>query len=213
MAASQRFVIDIKGKQSHGSTPWQAVDPIMIGTKIIDGIQTIVSRNLELTKEGAVISVGSFHSGVRFNIIPESAQIIGTIRTLDRDMKKQIRDRMTQLVPTIAKAYGGKAVISIVDGADITFNDPELTKQLVPSLKKILPEDKVYQIKAITGAEDFSYFQNEIPGFFFFLGGTSLGIPANEIPSHHTPDFIVEDDALIIGVKAISQIAIDFLRN
>ena len=213
MAASQRFVIDIKGKQSHGSTPWQGVDPIMIGTKIIDGIQTIVSRNLELTKEGAVISVGSFHSGVRFNIIPESAQIIGTIRTLDRDMKEQIRDRMTQLVPTIAKAYGGEAVISIVDGADITFNDPELTKQLVPSLKRVLSEDKVYQIKAITGAEDFSYFQNEIPGFFFFLGGTSLATPANEIPSHHTPDFIAEDDALIIGVKAISQIAIDFLRN
>ena len=213
MAASQRFVINIKGKQSHGSTPWQGVDPIMIGTKIIDGIQTIISRNLELTKEGAVISVGSFHSGVRFNIIPESAQIIGTIRTLDRDMKEQIRDRMNQLVPTIAKAYGGEAVISIVDGADITFNDPELTKQLLPSLKRVLPENKVYEIKAITGAEDFSYFQNEIPGFFFFLGGTSLAIPANEIPSHHTPDFIAEDDALIIGVKAISQIAIDFLRN
>lgn len=212
MAASQRFVIDVKGKQAHGSTPWQSIDPILIAAKIVDGLQTIVSRNIDLTKEGAVISVGSVHSGIRFNIIPESAQIVGTIRTLDRDMKEVIRMRMLSLVPSIAKAYGGEAIVRIEDGADITYNDPALTAQLIPSLKKVTNSKRVFEINAITGAEDFSYFQNEIPGFFFFLGGTHPDTAASDIASHHTPDFIVEDDALWLGVKALSQITFDYLK-
>ena len=213
MAASQRFVIDVKGKQAHGSTPWKSIDPVLISAKIIDGLQTIVSRNIDLTQEGAVISVGSVHTGIRFNIIPETAQIIGTIRTLDRQMKEQIRHRMMDLVPTIAKAYGGVASLRIEDGADITYNDPTLTAQLIPSLKSVTSKDKVYEINAITGAEDFSYFQNEVPGFFFFLGGTSPDKPANEIASHHTPDFIVEDSALRLGVEAMTRIALDYFAR
>lgn len=212
MAASQRFVIDVKGKQAHGSTPWQSIDPILISAKIVDGLQTIVSRNIDLTKEGAVISVGSIHAGIRFNIIPESAQIIGTIRTLDRDMKETIRKRMLKLIPTIANAYGGEAIVRIEDGAEITYNDPNLTAQLIPSLKKITHSENVFEINAITGAEDFSYFQKEIPGFFFFLGGTHPNTAATEIASHHTPDFKVDDSALLLGVKALSKITLDFLK-
>lgn len=212
MAASQRFVIDVKGKQAHGSTPWQSIDPVLISAKIIDGLQTIVSRNIDLTKEGAVISVGSVHTGIRFNIIPETAQIVGTIRTLDREMKEQIRKRMTDLVPTIAQAYGGEATVQIEDGADITYNDPTLTAQLVPSLKKVTAAEKVYEINAITGAEDFSYFQNEIPGFFFFLGGTPPHTPTAEIASHHTPAFLADDSALRLGVEAMTRLALDYFQ-
>ena len=213
MAASQRFVIDVKGKQAHGSTPWQSIDPILITAKIVDGLQTIVSRNIDLTKEGAVISVGSIHSGIRFNIIPEHAQIVGTIRTLDRGMKEVIRERMLNLVPSIAKAYGGEAIVRIEDGADITYNDPTLTAQLIPSLKKVTQSDKVFEINAITGAEDFSYFQNEIPGFFFFLGGTHPDTAAADIASHHTPDFIADDSALGLGVNALIRITLDYLEQ
>ena len=213
MAASQRFVIDVKGKQAHGSTPWQSIDPILISAKIIDGIQTIVSRNLQLTKEAAVISVGSVHSGIRFNIIPETAQLVGTIRTLDPMMKEKIRERMHQMIPKIAQAYGGDAVVTIEDGADITYNDPKLTSQMLPTLQSVMGAENVIEVDAITGAEDFSYFQNEIPGMFFFLGGTSPELSEAEAPSHHTPDFIVDDRALIKGVEVMSNLALDYLKK
>lgn len=213
MAASQRFVIDVKGKQAHGSTPWQSIDPVLISAKIIDGIQTIVSRNLQLTKEAAVISVGSVHSGIRFNIIPETAQLVGTIRTLDPMMKEKIRERMHQMIPKIAQAYGGDAVVTIEDGADITYNDPKLTSQMLPTLQSVMGVENVIEVDAITGAEDFSYYQNEIPGLFFFLGGTSPELSEAEAPSHHTPDFIVDDRALIKGVEVMSNLALDYLKN
>ena len=212
MAASQRFVIDVKGKQAHGSTPWQSVDPIVAAAQIINGLQTIVSRESQLTKEGAVISIGSIHSGIRFNIIPESLQMIGTIRTLDYDMKDLIRKRMTEMVPAIAKAYRAEASIDIQDGADITFNHLELTRQMVPTLKRVAGEENVEVIKAITGAEDFSYFQSEIPGFFFFLGGTPISMKMEDAPSHHTPDFFVDDAGMLLGVKAMSQLTLDYLE-
>lgn len=213
MAASQRFVIDVKGKQAHGSTPWQSIDPVLISAKIIDGIQTIVSRNLQLTKEAAVISVGSVHSGIRFNIIPETAQLVGTIRTLDPMMKEKIRERMHQMIPKIAQAYGGDAVVTIEDGADITYNDPKLTSQMLPTLQSVMGVENVIEVDAITGAEDFSYYQNEIPGLFFFLGGTSPELSEAEAPSHHTPDFIVDDRALIKGVEVMSNLALDYLKK
>ena len=213
MASSQRFIINVKGKQAHGSTPWQSVDPIIVGAQIINGLQTIISRESQLTKEGAVISVGSIHSGIRFNIIPEDLQMIGTIRTLDRDMKELIRKRMMEMVPAIAKAYRAEATVEIQDGADITFNDVALTKQMVPTLEKVAGKENVMEIPAITGAEDFSYFQREIPGLFFFLGGTPLDIDPKDAPSHHTPDFFVDDKGMILGVKAMSQLALDFLNQ
>lgn len=212
MAASQRFVIKVKGKQAHGSTPWQSVDPIVASAQIINGLQTLISRESQLTKEGAVISVGSIHSGIRFNIIPEELEMIGTIRTLDKDMKELIRNRMEEMVPTIASAYRAEATVDIQDGADITFNNIALTKKMIPTLERIAGKDKVYEIEAITGAEDFSYFQNEVPGFFFFLGGTPLNMKESEAPSHHTPSFFVEDASMLLGVKALSNLAVDYLK-
>jgi len=212
MASSQRFVINVKGKQAHGSQPWMSVDPILISAKIVDGLQSIISRNAELTKEAAVISVGSIHSGIRFNIIPEEAQMIGTIRTLDKEMKEVIRNRMTELVPKIAQAYGGEAEVIIQDGAPITYNDPDLTSQMIPSIERVLGKDNVEVVNAVTGAEDFSYFQQEIPGFYFFLGGTPKTLPETEAPSHHTPNFFIDDSALIYGVNVLTAMVKDYLK-
>jgi len=211
MAATQRFVIKIKGKQVHGSTPWKSVDPITISAQIINGLQTLVSRESELTKEAAVISIGSIYSGIRFNIIPEELEMIGTIRTLDKEMKEIIRNRINSMVPSIAKAYRATASVEIKDGADITFNNPGLTEIMIPSLQKIAGIDNVIEIPAITDVEDFSYFQSQILGFFFFLSGTPLDVNENKAPSHHTPDFFIDDKALIIGVKVLSQLAMDYL--
>jgi amidohydrolase len=213
MAASQRFVINVKGKQAHGSTPWQSVDPIVTSAQIINGLQTLISRESELTEEGAVISVGSIHSGIRFNIIPESLEMIGTIRTLDKDMKELIRKRMQEMVPAIAQAYRAEAKVTIQDGADITFNNEALTEKMIPTLERVAGNENVYEINAITGAEDFSYFQNEVPGLFFFLGGTPLDMKESEAPSHHTPSFIVDDASMKLGVKALSNLAVDFLKS
>ena len=212
MASSQRFVIDVKGKQAHGARPWMSVDPILISAKIIDGIQSIISRNSDLTKAAAVISVGSIQSGIRFNIIPETAQLIGTIRTLDSEMKEIIRQRLNTLVPSIAEAYGGKATVKIQDGAPITYNDPKLTNQMVPTIERVLGKNVEF-IDAVTGAEDFSYFQLKIPGFYFFLGGTPLNIPEADAPSHHTPEFFVDDSALEYGVNVLTAMAKDYLKN
>ncbi|TAI48937.1 amidohydrolase [Flagellimonas allohymeniacidonis] len=210
MAAAQRFVINVKGKQTHGSQPWGGVDPILISAKIIDGLQTIISREAELTNEAAVISVGKITSGVRFNIIPESAEMIGTIRTLDYDMQKLINRRMEEMVPAIAKAYGGDATIDIQTTTSITFNDPDLTAQMVPTLESVAGQENVVIHKAITGAEDFSYFQEKVPGLYFFLGGMTPG--TTEAYPHHTPDFKIDDSGLQLGVKAMTQLALDYLN-
>ncbi|MGA0443739.1 MAG: amidohydrolase [Flavobacteriaceae bacterium] len=213
MAASQRFVINVKGKQAHGSAPWQSVDPIVASAQIINGLQTLVSRESQLTKEAAVISVGSIHSGIRFNIIPESLEMIGTIRTLDLDMKEHIRKRMNEMVPAIAQAYRAEATVEIQDGTDITFNDTALTTQILPSLQRVAGKENVIEIDAITGAEDFSYFQKEVPGFFFFLGGTPLSMDEKDAPSHHTPAFFVDDASMKLGVKALTQLTLDYLAK
>jgi amidohydrolase len=211
MAAAQSFTIKVKGKQSHGSQPWSGVDPILISAKIIDGLQTIISREANLTKEAAVITVGKIKSGVRFNIIPESAEMIGTIRTLDYGMKDLINRRMMEMVPAIAKAYGGEASIEIKDATDITFNDPELVSLMIPTLKRVAGDENIQTQKAITGAEDFSYFQREVPGFFFFLGGMT---PGNEESfPHHTPDFRIDEAGLMLGVKALTELSLDYLNK
>ena len=212
MAAAQRFIIDVKGKQAHGSAPWMSVDPVVIASQIVNGLQTIISRNSELTKEGAVISVGSIHAGIRFNIIPESAKMVGTIRTLDEDMKQRIIKRMHEMVPQIAAAYGGSAEVSIQETAALTYNDPALTTQAVKSLNKALGNENVVMMRAVTGAEDFSAFQEKVPGFYFFLGGLAEGLTPAEAPSHHTPEFEVNDAGMIHGVKAMVQLSLDYLN-
>ncbi len=210
MAAAQSFTINVKGKQSHGSQPWSGVDPILISAKIIDGLQTIISREINLTNEAAVITVGKIKSGVRFNIIPESAEMIGTIRTLDYDMKDHINKRMMEMVPAIAKAYGGEATVEIRDATDITYNDPALVEQMLPTMKRIAGDANTQTQKAVTGAEDFSYFQREVPGFFFFLGGMTPG--TTESFPHHTPDFLIDDSGLLLGVKTLTEMSLDYLN-
>ena len=210
MAAVERFVVNVQGKQTHGSAPWGGVDPIYISAKIIDGFQSIISRESEITKEAAVITVGKITSGVRFNIIPESAELIGTVRTLDPDMKKLIIKRMTEMTEGLAKAYGGSATIEFQNNTSITYNDLDLTAQMLPTLKSVAGDDHVKLVKATTGGEDFSYFQEEIPGFYFFLGGMT---PGNTEPyPHHTPDFMIDEDGLLLGVKAMSELTVDYLN-
>ncbi|MBC2840472.1 amidohydrolase [Robiginitalea sp. SC105] len=211
MAAAQEFTIQVKGKQSHGSQPWSGVDPILISAKIIDGLQTIISREAELTNEAAVITVGKIKSGVRFNIIPESAEMIGTIRTLDYGMKDLINRRMQEMVTGIARAYNGEATLTIRDATDITYNNPELVEQMLPTLRRVAGEQNVQNSKAVTGAEDFSYYQREVPGFFFRLGGMTPG--NTESFPHHTPDFKIDDDGMLLGVKAMTELTLDYLGS
>mgnify|MGYP003706045337 FL=1 len=213
MAAADSYKIVVGGKQSHGSTPWKSIDPIMISSQIINGIQTLISRNSELTKEGAVVSVGAIHAGIRSNIIPESAEMIGTIRTLDADMQEVIHKQMYEMIPQIANAYGGTATVTIKKTAALTYNDEKLTKQMIPSLERAVGASNVHEMRAITGAEDFSYFQEQVPGLYFFLGGMDPAINPSEAPSHHTPDFLVQDEGMIYGVKALTQLAIDYLSQ
>lgn len=211
MAAAQRFVINVKGKQSHGSQPWSGVDPILISAKIIDGLQTIISREMDLTNEAAVITVGKITSGVRNNIIPETAEIVGTIRTLDYDMQKQLNRRMKEMVKSIAEAYQGEATTEIASGTAITYNNPELTAQMVPTIKAVAGEDNVVVTKARTGAEDFSFYSEKVPGLFFFLGGMAPGTTASY--PHHTPDFLIDDSGLLLGVKTLTQMSFDYLNS
>ena len=210
MASAQRFVINVKGKQTHGSQPWLGVDPILISAKIIEGLQTIISRESDLTNEAAVISVGKIKSGVRFNIIPESAELIGTIRTLDYDMQKMINRRMQEMVPAIAKAYGGEASLEIHTNTAITYNDPDLVVQMLPTIQRAAGEVNVQTQNAVTGAEDFSYFQQQVPGFFFFLGGMTPD--SEESFPHHAPDFMIDDSGLLLGVKTLTEMSLDYLN-
>ncbi len=210
MAAVERFVINVQGKQAHGSAPWSGIDPILISAKIIDGLQTIISRNAELTESASVITVGKITSGVRFNIIPETAEMIGTVRTLDPANKELIIKRMNEIVPAIAKAYGGNASIEFQNNTAITFNDPELTGQMLPTLEKVAGAENINLMKATTGGEDFSFFQEEVPGFYFFLGGMPLNAEATR---HHTPDFYIDESGLLLGVKTMTQLTLDYLNQ
>ena len=211
MASVERFVINVRGKQTHGSQPWSGVDPILISAKIIDGLQTIISREADLTNEAAVITVGKITSGTRFNIIPESSEMIGTVRTLDPKMREMIEKRMKDMIEGIAKAYGGEASIIFQNNTSITYNDEELTARILPSLQTVAGEENVIIMKATTGGEDFSFFQEKVPGVYFFLGGMTAG--NSESFPHHTPDFMIDESGLLLGVKAFTQISIDYLNQ
>lgn len=211
MAAANRFTINVKGKQTHGSQPWSGVDPVTVSAQIILGLQTIVSRQMELTKEAAVISVGKITGGVRNNIIPEEVEMVGTIRTLDKDMQTQIFAAIERMATNIAEASGATAVVEISPGTMITYNDLELTANVVPTLYNTAGEDNVILGRATTGAEDFSFFANEVPGFFYFLGGKPAG--SATFAPHHTPDFYIDESGLKLGVRTLSNLTIDYLMN
>lgn len=213
MAAAQDFEINIKGKQAHGSRPWSGVDPILTAASIIQGLQTIISREAELTKEGAVITVGMINAGIRSNIIPESAKLVGTIRTLDYDMQKFINDRMMEMVPAIAKVHRAEATIEITKGLPITYNHIKLTEKMLPTLQRTAGAENVVKISAITGAEDFSFYQQKIPGLYFFLGGKSLEVKTEDASGHHTPDFIIDERGFVLGVKTMTALTLDYLND
>jgi amidohydrolase len=213
MAAVNEFRIDLKGVQTHGSTPWTGIDPIVTAAQIVNNIQTIVSRSLPLTKAGAVVTIGSIHGGVRSNIIPESLYMLGTIRTLDEDMKATVLRRLEEIVYNTAKANNAKAEITYQVSYPITYNDPGLYENMLPSLKRINGPESVHFMNAITGAEDFSFFQKEVPGLYFFIGGAKEGTDPAKAAPHHTPDFYVDDSAMLTGVKSMTTLALDYLSK
>ena len=214
MAAADRLIIKVKGVQTHGSKPWGGVDPIVTAAQIVMGLQTIVSRQTELTKEAAVISIGLIRGGVRNNIIPEEVEMIGTIRTLDTDMQKIIHEKIRKTVTLIAESQGATAYVEINPQVPITHNDPQLTSEMLPSLKRVAGDENVLLISATTGGEDFSFYAEKVPGFFFRLGGLPKSHKQGEfIPAHHTPDFFIDDSGLITGLKSMLHIAVDYLYS
>jgi amidohydrolase len=212
MAASDWFTIKVKGKQSHGAAPWMGVDPIVVSAQIITAIQTIVSRQTDLTKEAAVISVGRIHSGIRENIIPEEAVMAGTIRTLDETMQRIIHEKLKLTATKIAESAGATAEVTIVNKTPVTYNDPALTEKVVASLQKAAGEANVVRINAVTGAEDFAFFQQKVPGFFFFVGAMMPDQDPNKVPAHHTPDFMIDERGMLTGLKAMLNVTLDYMN-
>ncbi|MDX1955725.1 MAG: amidohydrolase [Chitinophagaceae bacterium] len=213
MASSDWFTIKIKGKQSHGSQPWLGVDPIVVGTEIINALQTIVSRESNLTKAPVVITVGKFHSGVRPNIIPEDALLEGTIRTLDKDMQKKTHERIRTLATAIGEAMGAEIEVMIDTKTLVTYNDPALVQKMIPSLEKAAGKGNVKPREWVTGAEDFSYFGEKAPAFFIYFGGMPKGTDPKNAPPHHTPDFYIDDSMLDVGVKGFCYLVFDYKRD
>ncbi|MDE3235266.1 MAG: amidohydrolase [Bacteroidota bacterium] len=212
MASSDWFTIKVKGKQSHGSQPWSGIDPIVVGAQIINGLQTIVSRQEELTKAPVVITVGVINGGVRSNIIPEELTMQGTIRTLDSRMQQEVHERIRTTATKIAEASGATAEVSIDTKTLVTYNNPDLVKMMLPSLETAAGKNNVQEENWTTGAEDFSYFGEKAPAFFFNLGGMPKGMDPRKAPPHHTPDFYIDDSMLDVGVKAFCNIVFDYAK-
>lgn len=210
MASSDWFTIKIKGKQTHGSTPWTGIDPIVVGTQIINNLQTIVSRQQDLTVAPVVITVGKFHSGVRANIIPETAELEGTIRTLDSKMQKDVHEKIRLVAKNVAEAWGADVDVNIETKTLVTYNDPALVAAMVPSLERAAGKENVTPGIWTTGAEDFSFFGEKAPAFFFNLGGMPKGTDPAKAAPHHTPDFYIDDSMLDVGVRAFCNIVFDF---
>ena len=213
MAAVNEFRIDLKGVQTHGSTPWTGKDPIVTAAQIVNSLQTIVSRSLPLTEAGAVVTIGSIHGGVRSNIIPEDLYMLGTIRTLDNGMKATVLKRLEEIVHNVAKSNNIESKITYLVSYPITFNDPYLYEEILPTLERVNGKRNVHLMKAITGAEDFSYFQEKVPGTYFFIGGQKPGVDLSTVAPHHTPDFYVDDSAISTGIRSMVGLTLDYIYN
>jgi amidohydrolase len=213
MAAVDFFSIDVKGKQTHGAYPWSGVDPIVTSSQIVMGLQTIVSRNLDLTKAPAVVTIGAINGGIRQNIIPEQVKMIGTIRTFDEDMHVKVHKRITEIATNIAESAGARADVNIGILYPVTYNDIPLTEEMIGTLQNVAGKENVKLIPAATGAEDFSYFQQKVPGFFFFLGGMPKGKDPLTASAHHTPDFFIDDSGMLLGVRSLSRLTVDYMEK
>ena len=213
MASSDWFMITVKGKGSHGASPWQGVDPIVVSAQIITALQTIVSRQEDITKSPVIITVGSIQSGNRSNIIPEQAVMLGTIRTLDNSVKKDVWDRMRRTVTSIAAAAGATATITIDQKTLVTDNDSGLVAATVPALQLAAGKENVALTNWKTGAEDFSYYGTKAPAFFFYLGGMPKGNDPDKAPAHHTADFFIDESGFDVGVKAFCEIVFNYSKR
>ncbi len=210
MASADLFTIKVKGRSSHGSQPWLGVDPIAVSAQIIEGLQNIVSRQMDLTKAPVVITVGKINSGVRFNIIPEEANMEGTLRTLDSKMQKDVQQRIKFTAAKIAEASNATAEVNFFEKTLVTYNTPELVEKMLPSLQIAAGKNNVRPMDWVTGAEDFSYYGTKAPAFFFYFGGMPRGNDAKNAPPHHTPDFMIDDSQLFVGVKTFCQLVFDY---
>lgn len=208
MASSDSFTIRVQGQQTHGAAPWAGIDPIVVASQIVMGLQTIPSRQLNATTTPSIVTVGAINGGLRSNIIPDSVEMIGTLRTFDADTRTQIHERVTRTAQQIAASAGASAEVEISLGYPVTSNDPGLTRAMQPTLQRVVG-DKLIESPLITGAEDFSYYANEVPGMFFFLG-IAADDPDMVYPNH-SPYFYADESALPVGVQAMTALALDFL--
>ncbi|MCB0487920.1 MAG: amidohydrolase [Cyclobacteriaceae bacterium] len=213
LAAADMLKIKVKGVQAHGSAPWAGVDPIVVSAQIINGLQTIVSRQLDLTEAGVALTVATIHGGVRNNIIPEEVEMTGTLRTLDNRMQDELHERIRRTATNIAESMGATAEVEIIRGYPVTYNSPELTDWAKPVMERVAGKENAKVIKAVTGAEDFSFFSQKVPGFFFFVGGMPKDADPTKVPSHHTPDFYIDESGMITGLRAMLNLTVDYMNS
>jgi len=213
MAAVNPFKIIVKGRSAHGAYPWSSVDPIVVSAQIINSLQTIVSRNLQITRNGAVVTVGAINGGNRSNIIPETVTMLGTVRTLNNDDEKMIIERVKTIVTKTAEAAGATAevIIPFEHHYPITYNDPKLVAQMLPTLQATAGAGNLILRDAETGAEDFSFYQQKVRGIYIHLGGLPKGGDPVAAPAHHTPDFYIDESGFSLGVKALCNLALDYM--
>ncbi len=211
MASSQTLSIKVKGAQTHGAMPWGGVDPVVTSAQIIMALQTVISRQSDITQAPAVVTIASIHGGLRSNIIPDSVVMLGTVRTLDPGMQTRIEERIRRTVAGIAESAGAEAEVFLSEGVPVTYNDPELTQRMTPTLERVAGPGKAVPTPPTTGAEDFSYFQQEIPGLFFFLGVIPEDIPLDQVYPNHSPYFFADEAALPLGVRALANLVVDYM--
>ncbi len=213
MAASDSFRIEVLGRQSHGSRPWSGVDPIVAASQIVMGLQTIVSRQIDITELPAVVTIGKFDGGVRHNIIPDKVEMLGTLRTFDKDMRADIMKRIEHTASNVAASSGAQAKVAFSPGNNpVVVNDPKLTQQVLPSLQRVAGEDRVVVLPLITGAEDFAYYADMIPSVFFYVGVTPPGQDALAAPSNHSPLFYIDEPGIAFATRALAAVAVDYLQ-
>ena len=212
MAAADIFRIKVKGRQTHGSQPWSGVDPIVTASQIVLGLQTIVSRQVNITNEPAVVTIGSIHGGNRFNIIPEEVEMVGTIRTFDEAMRDDIHKRIKNTAEMIAASQGASVQVEIEKPYSVTINDEELTALMVPTLKRVAGDANVQVRPKTTGAEDFAFYQQKIPGLFYFVGISPPGTDLSKVAVNHSPKFFVDESGLLLGIRSLAALAVDYLQ-
>ncbi|MDN3205312.1 amidohydrolase [Algoriphagus sediminis] len=212
LAAVDNLEITLTGTQAHGASPWSSVDPIVTSSQIVMGLQTILSRNVNISENPAVVTIGAIHGGIRHNIIPEKVEMIGTVRTFGMPQQELVHKRIMEITTNIAKSAGADADVRIGKLYPSTVNHPELTATMLPTLSAAAGEGNVILMDPVTGAEDFSFYQMEKPGFFMMLGGMKKGGDPTTTPSHHTPDFYIDEDAFVLGVRALSYLAVDYME-